>query len=255
MEAIEAAGEHLKAFAAALDRLVHLTGVGDRRIGVVGGDHEHGRHGELLDGGPGVQRDAADQVGRVGLTRQRDHRGDRGLDPGPGDQYRRAAHGRPDQGDPGGAAAAQLGRGGGDVVDHPPAGVALGAGRPPKAAQVDGEGAQAPLGQVVGERPEAAQVAGVLVGQHHPGRAGADQDAVQAGPVGCLEADQGGLGGGGAAAGGRLLQRLEGRRDRGRGLRCRAAVGAGVGAARAGGGDQRQGGEAGGDPSASPALG
>jgi hypothetical protein len=35
-----------------------------------------------------------------------------GLDPGPGDQDRRVAHGRPDQPDPGHAAAGQLGHGG-----------------------------------------------------------------------------------------------------------------------------------------------
>ena len=151
-----------------------------------------------LTAAPAFSGDAADQAGRVGLARQRDHRGDRGPHPGPGDQHRRATHGGADQRDPGDAAAAQLGHGGGDVVDHPAPGVALRAGRPPKAAQVDGEGAQAsPLGQVVGKRPEAAQVGRVLVHQHDPGRAAADHDPVEAGPVGRLEAEQGRPGVGG----------------------------------------------------------
>ena len=102
-----------------------------------------------------------------------------------------------------------------EVVDHPAPGLALGAGRQAEAAQVDGEGAQTPLGQVVGERPDAAQVGWVLVDQHHPDRAAADHDPVQAGPVGRREADQGRPGVGRAAAGARLLQRLQRRRGRG----------------------------------------
>src|SRR4029450_13011688 len=137
MATIELAGRHLKALAAGLDRLVHGPGLRDRHIAVVGGNHEHRRHGELLDGGPGFQRDAADQARRVGLARDRDHRGDRGPHPGPGNQDRRATHGCADQRDPGHAAAAQLGHGGGQIVDHPATGVAFWAGRPPKAAQED----------------------------------------------------------------------------------------------------------------------
>jgi hypothetical protein len=153
---------------------------------------------------------------------------------------------------------AQLGHGGGDVVDHPAAGLALRAGRAAKAAQVDGERAQAPLGQVVGEGPEATEVGRVLVGEHHPGRAAADDDPVQAGPIGRLEAEWGCSGGGWPASGARLLQGLQ--RGRGRAGRPRAGAAwrgrpaVGAGGARAGAGDQHGGREGGGDPAPPPAL-
>lgn len=252
MSAIERSGHYLEALAAGLDRLVHGTGLLDRHIAVVGGDHEHRRRGELLDGSAGIQRDAADEAGRVGLARQRDHRGDRGLHPGPGDQHCRAAHGRADQPDLGDAAAAQLGDGGSDVVDHPAAGDALRTARPPKAAQVDGEGAQTLLGEVVGERPGVTQVGGVLVDQDHPSRAAAHHDPVEAGPVGCREADQVRPGVGCAAADARLLQRLQchlGRRGR-----LHRSVAVGARGARAGGDEQHHKSETAREPTPSPAV-
>ena len=95
------------------------------------------------------------------------------------------------------------------------------------------------------------------MGQHHPDRAAADHDPLQAGPVGRRAADQGRLGLGRAAANARLLQRLGclgGHQRRwGAGGRRRAA-GAGPRAASAGGDEQCHHGDAAHDPAPSPAL-
>ena len=106
MPAAEPTGKGEQSLVTRLDCLVHRPGFPDRHILVVGGDDQHRGYAQVLDSRAGIERNAAHQLRRVGLTGQGHDGGQRWLQLAARNERRSAAHGGAHDRDSGDAPAA-----------------------------------------------------------------------------------------------------------------------------------------------------